>query len=154
MSSSNNTLVIVSLGIGIVVIMGVGGLVAYSNVNNQLVSTQAQLQQLQKERDDLKKQSEDKDKEIKDLHGTISGGKEEISRKLEEIQQAKTETQTVSGCLKGVVEALSYTDDQAKAIFALGAVKDKCASAERIVKRIEDTRDEQPKSSRTNNISN
>ena len=38
MSSSNNTLVIVSLGIGIVVIMGVGGLVAYSNVNNQLVN--------------------------------------------------------------------------------------------------------------------
>ncbi|MEG4320365.1 MULTISPECIES: hypothetical protein [unclassified Microcoleus] len=154
MSSSNSTLVIVSLGIGIVVIMGVGGLVAYSNVNNQLVSSQAQLQQVQKERDDLKKQSEDKDKEIKDLHGTISGGKEEISRKLEEIQQAKTETQTVSGCLKGVVEALSYTDDQAKAIFALGAVKDKCASAERIVKRIEDTRDEQPRSPRTNNISN
>jgi len=92
--------------------------------------------------------------EIKDLHGTISGGKEDISRFREEIQQAKTETQTVSGCLKGVVEALSYTDDQAKAIFALGAVKDKCASAERIVKRIEDTRDEQPISPRTNNIIN
>ena len=119
MSSSNSTLVIVSLGIGIVVIMGVGGLVAYQNVNNQLVSTQAQLQQLQKERDDLKKQSEDKDKEIKDLHGTIIGGKDEIERKLIEIKKAKEETQTVSGCLKGVVEALSYTDDQGKAIFAL-----------------------------------
>lgn len=123
-------------------------------MNNQLVSTQAQLQQLQKERDDLKKQSEDKDKEIKDLHGSISGGKDEIERKLIEIKKAKEETQTVSGCLKGVVEALSYTDDQGKAIFALGAVKDKCASAERIVKRIEDTRDEQPISPRTNNIIN
>lgn len=157
--SSNNTVSIISLGLGIVAIMGIGGFVAYSNVNNQLVSTQAQLQQFQKERDEFKKQVEDKDKEIedkdeeiKDLHATISGGKEEISQKLEEIQRAKGETQTVSSCLKGVIEALSYKDDPGKAIFILGAVNDKCESAGKIVERIENTGDEQQRLPRTSNI--
>ena len=159
MSSSNNTIGIVSLGFGIV-IMGIGGFVAYSNVNNQLVSTQTQLQQLQKERDELKKQSEEKDKEIKekdqemkDLRDTSGARGEEIARNQEELKRSKAETQTVSGCLKGVVEALSYKDDQSKAIFALGAVKDRCESAGRIIKRIEDTQDEQ-QSPRTSNIGN
>lgn len=160
MSSSNNTIAIVSLGVGIVVIMGIGGIVAYSNVNNQLVSTQTQLQQLQKERDEFKKQSEEKDKEIdnkdkeiKELRDTSGDRESQIAQKQGELQRAKAETQTVSGCLKGVVEALSYKDDQSKAIFALGAVKDRCESAGRIIKRIEDTQDEQ-QSPRTSNIGN
>jgi predicted nuclease with TOPRIM domain len=158
MSSSNNTIAIVSLGLGIVVIMGIGGLVAYSNVNNQLVSTQTQLQQAQKERDEFKKQSEEKDKEIKEkdnemknLRDTSGARADEIGRKQDEIKRAKGETQIVSGCLKGVLEAISYQDDKSKAIFALGAVKDKCESAGRIVQRIENTQDEQ-QSPRTSNI--
>ncbi|MEG4803493.1 hypothetical protein QUB63_22290 [Microcoleus sp. ARI1-B5] len=158
MSSSNNTIAIVSLGLGIVVIMGIGGIVAYSNVNNQLVSTQTQLQQAQKERDEFKKQSEEKDKEIKEkdnemknLRDTSGARADEIGRKQDELKQAKADTQTVSGCLKGVLEAISHQDDQSKAIFALGAVKDKCESAGRIVQRIENTQDEQ-QSPRTSNI--
>ncbi|MEG3871331.1 MULTISPECIES: hypothetical protein [unclassified Microcoleus] len=159
MSSSNNTIGIVSLGLGIVAIMGIGGFVAYSNVNNQLVSTQTQLQQAQKERDELKKQSEEKDKEIdnkdqeiKELRDTSGAREGEINQTQGELKRAKAETQTVSGCLKGVLEAISYQqDDQSKAIFALGAVKDKCESAGRIVQRIENTQDE-PQSPRTSNI--
>jgi predicted nuclease with TOPRIM domain len=160
MSSSNNTIAIVSLGVGIVVIMGIGGFVAYSNVNNQLVSTQTQLQQAQKERDEFKKQSDEKDKEIKEkdnemknLRDTSGARGEEITRNQEELKRSKAETQTVSGCLKGVLEAISYQDDQSKAIFALGAVKDKCESAGKIVKRIEDAGDE-PSPPRTSNIGN
>ncbi|MEG3967643.1 hypothetical protein QUA00_08455 [Microcoleus sp. T2B6] len=160
MSSSNNTIGIVSLGLGIVAIMGIGGFVAYSNVNNQLVSTQTQLQQAQKERDELKKQSEEKDKEIdnkdkeiKELRDTSGAREGEINQTQGELKRAKAETQTVSGCLQGVLEALSYQDDQSKAIFALGVVKDKCESAGRIIKRIENTQDEQ-QSPRTSTINN
>jgi predicted nuclease with TOPRIM domain len=138
--------------------MGIGGFVAYSNVNNQLVNTQTQLQQAQKERDEFKKQSEEKDKEIKEkdnemknLRETSGDRESQIAQKQGELQRAKAETQTVSGCLKGVLEAISYQDDQSKAIFALGAVKDKCESAGRIVQRIENTQDE-PQSPRTSNI--
>ncbi|MEG3844834.1 hypothetical protein [Microcoleus sp. herbarium14] len=157
MSSSNNTIAIVSLGVGIVVIIGIGGFLAYSNVNNQLVSTQTQLQQAQKDRDEFKKQSEEKDKEIdnkdkeiKELRDTSGAREGEINQTQGELKRAKAETQTVSGCLKGVLEAISYQDDQSKAIFALGAVKDKCESAGKIVKRIEDAEDEPPPS-RTRN---
>ncbi len=158
MSGSNNTIVIVSFGI-VIAIIGMGGLVGYSNINNQLLTTQTQLQQLQKERDDIKKerddfkkQIEDKDKEIKDLNGIISGGKDEIDRRRAEIQQAKEETQTVSACLQGVLQAISNRDDQAQAIFELGAVKEKCESASKIIKRIENARDEEPRLPRTSTI--
>ena len=154
MSISNNTVVIAGLGLGIVAIMGVGGFVIYSNVNNQLVSTQSQLQQLQKERDEIKKQIDEKDKEIKDKDKEIKEMGGTVKETIQQVRRSKAETQTVSGCLKGVIQAISYKDDQAKAIFALGAVQDKCESAGKIIKRIEDTEDEQQRPASTSNIGN
>jgi cell division protein FtsB len=154
MSISNNTVVIVGLGLGLVAIMGVGGFVMYSNVNNQLVSTQSQLQQLQKERDEIKKQIDEKDKEIKDKDKEIEKANGNTMSSNRDAQQYRAETQTVSACLKGVIQAISYKDDQARVIYALGKVEDKCEAAGKIIKRIEDREDEQQRPAHTSNIGN
>ncbi len=158
MDIKSNTVGIIGIGMGILVVIG-GGLAAYSSLSNQLVSTQTQLQQSQKGQDDLKKQIEekdkqsetqgkqitDKDKEIESLKTALRGGNNTITQIREEIGRSKEETQILSACLSGVAKVIS-AKNQANAIYAWGAVEDKCNSADKIIKRIQESQNEQPKS--------